>query len=42
VPEGWRVVGNVSSPASDGGTGVLVDGTAWESAGGFDHFGRRR
>jgi thiamine-monophosphate kinase len=42
VPEGWRVVGSVSSPATDGTTGLLVDGTAWESAGGFDHFGRRR
>jgi thiamine-monophosphate kinase len=42
VPAGWRVVGSVSSPGAEGATGVLVDGAAWESEGGFDHFGRRR
>ena len=42
VPEGWRVVGSVSSADAGGETGVLVDGTPWESTGGFDHFGRSR
>jgi thiamine-monophosphate kinase len=42
VPAGWRVVGSVSSPGPDGTAGVLVDGAAWESAGGFDHFGHGR
>jgi thiamine-monophosphate kinase len=42
VPAGWRVVGSVSSPDAEGVPGVLVDGVAWESPGGFDHFGRGR
>lgn len=39
VPQGWTVVGRVSSPG-DGGPGVLVDGTAWEGDAGHDHFRR--
>lgn len=37
VPAGWVVVGGVS-PEDDDQAGVLVDGAAWESASGFDHF----
>jgi thiamine-monophosphate kinase len=37
VPPGWLVVGAVSR-ADDDHSGVLVDGAAWESAAGFDHF----
>jgi thiamine-monophosphate kinase len=37
VPEGWLVVGAVSR-ADDDHSGVLVDGLAWESTAGFDHF----
>ena len=37
VPAGWVVVGGVS-PGDDDQAGVLVDGAAWESASGFDHF----
>lgn len=43
VPQGWRVVGEVTATADDGGAGsVLVDGSPWASAGGFDHFGADR
>jgi thiamine-monophosphate kinase len=37
VPAGWLVVGAVGR-ADDDHSGVLVDGVAWESAAGFDHF----
>jgi thiamine-monophosphate kinase len=37
VPPGWLVVGAVGR-ADDDHSGVLVDGTAWESAAGFEHF----
>jgi thiamine-monophosphate kinase len=37
VPPGWLVVGAVGR-ADDDHSGVLVDGAAWESAAGFDHF----
>ncbi len=37
VPADWVVVGSVS-PGDDDQAGVLVDGAAWESASGFDHF----
>ena len=33
VPEGWTVIGDVSS-----GTGILVDSQQWRGAGGWDHF----
>ena len=42
VPEGWRVVGDVHPLAAGGAPAVLVDGTGWAGAGGFDHFGRGR
>jgi thiamine-monophosphate kinase len=41
VPAGWLVVGGVSL-ADDDHAGVLVDGAAWESAAGYDHFGSPR
>jgi thiamine-monophosphate kinase len=37
VPAGWLVVGAVGR-ADDDHSGVLVDGVAWESTAGFDHF----
>jgi thiamine-monophosphate kinase len=37
VPEGWLVVGRAEQPDHDQ-VGVLVDGAAWESSTGFDHF----
>ncbi len=37
VPEGWLVVGRVEQPDHDQ-AGVLVDGAAWGSPMGFDHF----
>ena len=36
-PAGWLVIGDVGS-AHDDQAGVLVDGTVWEAASGFDHF----
>jgi thiamine-monophosphate kinase len=41
VPAGWLVIGGVN-PASEGQAGVLVDGAAWESVSGFDHFSSPR
>lgn len=41
VPEGWRVVGTVSAPTEQQPAGVVVDGAAWTTEGGFDHFGVR-
>ncbi len=38
VPPGWLVVGAVGRADDDDHSGVLVDGAAWESAAGFDHF----
>jgi thiamine-monophosphate kinase len=38
VPEGWRLIGGVRAVDGDGAR-VLVDGSAWEGAGGWDHFG---
>jgi thiamine-monophosphate kinase len=38
IPAGWLVVGGVG-PADDDHAGVLIDGVAWESPAGFDHFG---
>ncbi len=38
VPEGWRLVGAVSAPTEQQPVGVLVDGAAWTTDGGFDHF----
>lgn len=38
IPAGWRVIGSVGD-LSDEGPRVLVDGTAWEGATGWDHFG---
>ena len=35
LPPGWTAIGVVGAP----GSGVSVDGAAWESAGGWDHFG---
>jgi len=37
LPEGWRVVGAVRS--ADDGPGVLLDGSPWAGATGWDHFG---
>jgi thiamine-monophosphate kinase len=37
IPAGWLVIGAVDPPDEDQ-VGVLVDGAAWESASGFDHF----
>jgi thiamine-monophosphate kinase len=34
LPPGWTAIGVVS-----GGAGVCVDGTPWQAAGGWDHFG---
>ena len=34
LPPGWSEIGSVST-----GSGVSVNGVAWESAGGWDHFG---
>ena len=35
LPEAWTVIGGVRA-----GDGVLVDSVAWQSAGGWDHFGK--
>jgi thiamine-monophosphate kinase len=40
VPDGWLVVGRVLH-AGQGPAGVVVDGTPWTSAAGFDHFRAR-
>ena len=40
LPDGWLVVGRVLRTGQDP-AGVLVDGAAWESAAGFDHFRAR-
>jgi thiamine-monophosphate kinase len=40
VPSGWLVIGAVGRADVDH-PGVLVDGAAWESPAGFDHFGSR-
>jgi thiamine-monophosphate kinase len=37
IPVGWLVIGAVG-PQDEDQVGVLVDGAAWESASGFDHF----
>ena len=37
VPEGWLAVGAVEF-TDDDQTGVVLDGTVWESSAGFDHF----
>jgi len=42
VPDGWRVVGEVRAASAGEAVGVLVDGSPWDSAGGYDHFGRGR
>ena len=34
LPPGWSEIGSVTT-----GSGVSVNGVAWESAGGWDHFG---
>jgi thiamine-monophosphate kinase len=40
LPSRWRVVGEVTRPASLSGTGrVTVDGASWDRTGGWDHFG---
>ena len=40
LPDGWRVVGRVLPPGQDPAP-VLVNGTPWASAAGFDHFRTR-
>jgi thiamine-monophosphate kinase len=40
VPAGWLVIGVVGRADVDH-PGVLVDGAAWETPAGFDHFGSR-
>jgi thiamine-monophosphate kinase len=42
VPEGWRQVGAVRGVADGEAAGVLVDGSTWDGAPGFDHFRRGR
>lgn len=40
LPSRWRVVGEVTRPASLSDTGrVTVDGARWDRTGGWDHFG---
>ncbi len=41
VPDGWRVLGGITSGLA-GGPAVTVDGEAYEGPAGFDHFARRR
>ncbi len=41
IPAGWSVIGSVRTSSAEGPR-VLVDGTAWHSDTGFDHFGSRR
>ena len=40
LPDGWLMVGRVL-PAGEDPAGVLVDGSVWTSAAGFDHFRAR-
>ena len=39
LPPGWTAIGVVSGRTTGSGSGVSVDGTAWQAAGGWDHFG---
>jgi len=42
VPEGWRVIGRTRAVGADEEPTVLVDGSSWDGATGWDHFGRAR
>lgn len=42
LPDGWTLVGRVRAPGDDETAGVLVNGTAYAGAAGFEHFGGRQ